>query len=135
MKAVIYYSWSGKTEQKAKAYAMEQGAELFAIKDQKRPGTLAAYTAGCFAAMRMQKKPIEPLDIPFERFDEITVMAPVWAGHPAPAALAALDELPAGKNVRVIMVSGGGKSSCRDKVAEIVRGKGCKFIDFQDIKG
>jgi hypothetical protein len=62
-------------------------------------------------------------------------MAPVWAGHPAPAINTVFDALPVGKEVAVVLVSGSGKSLCRKKVRAIVRGKGCQLVGYKDIRG
>lgn len=132
--AVIFYSWSGRTEQLAKARAEKEDAKLYEIKDKNKSGALKAYTAGCFAAMRMKRTPILPLTISLSDYDRIVIMAPIWAGHPAPAINAVFDALPSGKEVTVCMVSGGGKSGCREKIQALVSGKGCKLAIYEDIK-
>ena len=132
--AVIFYSWSGRTEQLAKARAAKEDAQLYEIKDKNKPRALKVYTAGCFAAMRMKRTPIQPLTVPLDEYDKIIVMAPVWAGHPAPAINTVFDMLPSGKEVEICMVSASGKSSCRDKVEALVHGKGCKLIGYEDIQ-
>lgn len=134
-KVVVFYSWSGKTEKLAKAYAEKIDAHLYEINDKRKPGTLKAYTLCCFAAMKMKRTPTLPLQAPLEEYDHIVIMAPVWAGHPAPAINTVFDTLPAGKEVEVRLVSGGGSSSCREKVESLVRSKGCKLMEFEDIKG
>ena len=132
---VVFYSWSGHTGKIAQARAKKESAQLYEIKDKNKPGTLKAYTAGCFAAMRMKRTPTLPLTAPLAEYDRIIIMAPVWAGHPAPAINTVFDALPAGKEVFVCMVSASGKSGCRDKVQELVRSKGCKMMGCEDIKG
>jgi len=132
---VVFYSWSGHTEQLAKACAEKEGAQLYEIKDKQKPGTLKAYTIGCFAAMRMKRTPTLPFEAPLGEYDRIIIMAPVWAGHPAPAVNTVFDALSSGKEVMVCMVSGSGKSGCKDKVQALIRGMGCKLIGYEDIKG
>lgn len=131
--AVIFYSWSGHTKALAQEKARLDGAALFEIEDEKRPGALKAYTAGCLAALRMKPALVKPFHIPFEAFDRIVIMAPVWAGHPAPAVNALWSELPAGKDVCFCAVSASGSSSCRDKVKDIVNRKGCMLSGYEDI--
>lgn len=132
--AIVFYSWSGHTAQLAKARAEKEGAALYEIKDKSRPGALGAYTAGCFAAMRMKRTPTLPFTAPLGEYDRIIIMAPVWAGHPAPAVNTVFDALPDGKEVAVCMVSGGGKSGCREKVQALVDSKGCKLAGYEDIR-
>lgn len=134
-KVVVFYSWSGKTEKLAKAYAEETDAYLYEIKDKRKPGTIRAYTAGCFSAMGMKQTPTLPLMAPMEEYERITIMAPVWAGHPAPAINSVFASLPEGREVEVLMVSASGSSSCREKVEVLVRSKGCTLVKFENIKG
>ena len=108
---VVYYSYSGNTKRIAERTAGELKAELFEIKDKKRPGKISAYVAGCFRAMSQKETPIEPVDIDFSRYDKIIVMAPIWAGHPAPAFNSLVVQLPKGTKVELHMVSGSGESN------------------------
>lgn len=133
--AVIYYSWSGHTGAIAKSRAEKEGAGLFEIKDEARPGTLKAYTIGGFQAMRMKRTPVLPFTAPLEEFDRVIIMAPVWAGYPAPAINTVFDALPSGKKVTVCLVSGSGRSGCREKITALVNSKGCELAGFEDIKG
>ena len=133
--AVIYYSWSGHTAQLAKTRAEKEEAQLIEVKDMNRPGTLKAYTAGCFAAMRMKQTAIMPLATSLGDFEKIIIMAPVWAGHPAPAVNNIFDMLPRGKAIEVIMVSGSGSCGCKEKVQALITAKGCKMTAFENIKG
>lgn len=132
---VVYYSWSGHTEQIAKGKIEKEGADLFEVKDVRKPGTLAAYTAGCFRAMRMKRAPVKPIGITLDDYERIIIMSPVWAGHPAPAIYNVFDILPAGKNVEVYMVSGSGSSGCEQKVRALVENKACRLTKYEDIKG
>ncbi len=133
--AVVFYSWTGHTRARAEARVQKENAELFEVKDAQRPGALKAYTAGCFDAMRMKRTPTQPLTAPLGEYDRIIVMAPVWAGHPAPAINTVFDTLPSGKEVVIVMVSGGGRSGCRSKVQALVESKGCKLAGYEDVRG
>lgn len=133
--AVVFYSWSGHTREAAKARAQAEDAALLEVKDLKRPGTLHAYTAGCFRAMRMKAVPTAPLGFTLDGFERIIIMAPVWAGHPAPAILAAFDALKPEQAVDVVLVSASGKSNCREKLEQLAHEKGAKVVAFEDIKG
>ncbi len=133
--ALVFYSWSGHTRTLATARAQKENAELFEIKDAQRPGALKAFTAGCFASMRMKRVPTQPFTAPLGEYGRIVIMSPVWAGHPAPAINTAFDALPAGKEVVVCLVSGGGKSACREKIQALVEEKGCTLVGYEDIRG
>ena len=127
---VVFYSYSGHT--RAKACELEEAATE--IKDVQRPGKMKAYTLGCLAAIRGRAWPIEPLPVDFADFDKFILLSPVWASNAPPAVNAFLEQLPEGKTVAVIMVSGGGKSGCREKLEARIKAKGCMLEDFEDIK-
>ena len=137
MEAVIFYSYNGHTKGLAEKRAKELGAKLIEIKETKRPSTLKAYSAGCWASLRQKKWPIIGSKCDLKQYDKITVMCPIWAGFPAPPALSIFDMLPAGKEICAIMVSASGQSNdgCKDRVKKLIEAKGCKMAGFQDIKG
>jgi hypothetical protein len=135
--AVVYYSWSGHTRLHAQARAKSEGAELYEIKDEKKPNALKAFTVGAFAAMGMKRTRTQPFTAPLGEFKHIIIMAPVWAGHPAPAINTVFNALPTGKEVTVCMVSGSGRSSSssRAKIEALITERGCTLTEFEDIKG
>ena len=133
--ALIYYSWSGHTAKYAKERAEKENAEIFAVSEKNKPGKLKAYTWGCFSAMRMKSAEIIPLTAALEDYDKIIIMAPVWAGHPAPAINAVFDLLPAGKEIDMLLISASGNSSCEEKVRQLIESKECKLVNFENIKG
>jgi len=131
---VLFYSYSGNTKKIAEQLADKEKADIFEIKDLKRPGKFKAYTAGCFAAMRGKAWPVTPVTVDIKKYGRIIMLAPIWAGSPAPAFNAALDLLPSEKAVSFIMVSGSGQSSCKEKLKEIVESKDCTMEGFEDVK-
>lgn len=133
-KLILYYSWSGTCRKHAESRTDKEGADLIEVRDIRKPGALKAYTAGCLNAMKMKPGAIEPIDANLESYDAIAVVGPVWAGHPAPAVTAALNMLPAGKDVVVAMISGSGKSGAREKVQSLVESRGSTLTKYQDIK-
>ena len=133
-KLVIYYSYTGHTRKRAERLAAKEQADLCAVTDPKRPGTFKAYTAGSLAAMRGRPWPIRGLEADLSAYDELILMAPIWAGSPAPQFNGVVDRLPAGKSVRVYAVSASGKSSCKQKVAARIQAKGCKLTGFRDLQ-
>lgn len=131
---VLYYSYSGHAKAIAEELATKESADIAEIKDVKRPGTFKAYTAGCFAAMRGKAWKVEPLTVDLSKYDKLILLAPIWAGNPAPALNAIFEQLPKGKDICLIMVSGGGKSNCRARLEAIIENKGCALESFENIK-
>ena len=131
---VLYYSYTGHTKKIAEEAAAKESAEIAEIKDVKCHGKLKSYTAGCFAAMRGKAWPIQPLEVDLAAYDRLVLLAPVWAGHPAPAMNAVLEQLPDGKTVEIKMISGSGKSGCREQIEIKIKSKGSVMEGFEDIK-
>lgn len=52
---VIYYSYTGTTKMLAEEMAEKEQADLQAVEDVNRLGTLGAYTVGIFRALRMKR--------------------------------------------------------------------------------
>lgn len=134
-KLIIFYSYGGNTRRLAQSLARKEQADLYEVKDAKRPGTLKAYTAGCVAAMSGKSTAIEPVKADLSAYDSITVMAPVWASNPAPAVNNVFDLLPSGKIVDIVMVSASGKSGAREKLRSRILARGCTMGKYEDSKG
>ena len=132
---VVFYSYTGHTKALAQELAAKEPAGLAEIKDVKRPGTLKAYTFGCFDAIRGKARPIRPLDADLRAYDCLFLLSPVWAGNPPPAVNAFLTSLPEGMSVSVKMVSASGKSACKERLEAAVKAKGGVLDGFEDIKG
>lgn len=133
---VVYYSYTGHTKGIAQTVAVREKADLLEIKEQTRPGVFSAYTKGCLRAMRRECVPIEPMKKSLSDYDKLVVMAPVWAGYPAPAINAVLGMLPAGKEIEVILVSGGGSSSekAKQSIVRQIEDLGCILLKYETIK-
>ena len=132
---IVYYSYTGNTAKMAEKLAEKRRCDVLQVKDAHRPGTLKAYTLGILAALRGKAWEIEPAQLNFEEYDFITVMAPVWAGKPAPQINGVLQALPSGKQVEVIMVSGSGESNCKQKLEKLLELKDCRMADFKNVRG
>lgn len=130
----IYYSYTGNTKRIALQLAAELGAEPYEIKDEKKLSKFKAYTWGCYKALRMQDAPVQPIHVNLDEYEKIIILAPIWAGHPAPQILAVFNLLPGGKEIAYRAVSASGASGGKDKVLLALGKKGCKSIDYQDIK-
>ena len=131
---VIFYTYSGNTKKIAEELAIKDSADIFEIKDIKRPGKLKAYTAGIIAAMKFKAWKIIPPDIEINNYDKLIMLAPVWAGNPPPAFNAMLELLPSGKFISIKMVSASGESNCEGILEIIITGKGCTLESFEDIR-
>ena len=131
---ILYYSYSGKTKALAIQKADELKTDIEEITEIKKSGKLKAYLAGVFQAVGRKKAKINPIKSELSNFDKIVVMAPVWAGHPAPAFNNIIEHLPSGKKIEVIMVSaGGGTKDSKEKTKEIITAQGCEVVDYTDI--
>ena len=138
MKAIIlYYSFSGHTKKAAEKLARSQGAELVEIQTVKPIGKFQAFVWECPRAMMRRAARIQPVTQSLKDYDMITLMAPVWASYPAPAFNAAVKLLPAGKNVQVILVSGGGAGATKRSEAgtkALIKAQGCKLLAYKDAR-
>ena len=131
---VIYYSYSGHTKSFAEKTAMDNSADIVEIKDAKRPGILKAFSAGCFAAIREKAWPIMPIEADFASYDCLILLSPIWASHVPPAVNACLALLPAGKTVSVKLISGSGKSGCKERLEAAIKAQNCTSDGIEDIK-
>ena len=131
---VIYYSFSGKTRAIAQDLAAKESYDIAEIKDVKRFGVIKAFTAGIFAAFKGKPWPIQPFTVKWTDYGRFILLSPIWAGNPPPAINAFLEILPGGKAVSVKMVSGSGKSACRERMETAITGKGCGLEGFEDIQ-
>jgi len=131
---IIYYSYTGHSKIIAEGLAAAESADIAEIKDVKRPGKLKAYLLGCPGAIRGKSWPMEALDKDMSSYDRLILLAPVWAGNPAPVVNSVLSQIPADKTVEIKMISGSGKSDCKERIEKIIENNGSKLTDFEDIK-
>jgi len=131
---VLYYSLQGSTRRAAEEEARKRGADLLEIKEAAPRSVASAYLKGCYQALNHKTVPLEPEIPSLISYDNIILMAPVWAGYPAPPFNNMIEALPVGKNVEVILLSLSGGSRCRSKVEEQVHSQGCKLAAFIDRK-
>ena len=130
---VISYSYTGNTEHLAGEYARENGLELCGITTAKKLGKVAAYTAGCFKALKGLGLPIEEPALPLSECEAAQVFAPIWAGNIAPPMNSALALLPEGTKLSLHMVSGSGGSN-QDKITERLQNMGLEVTAYADIR-
>lgn len=130
---ILYYSFTGNTRRLAEELAEGEGGDLVEFTDAKKHGTRWAFLVGCPSAMRMKGKPIAPLDVDLAAYDSVTLLSPIWAGHPPPAVNTVLGLLPAGTRLSLQFVSGGGQSA-REAIVLHCRKLGLKVEGYTDTR-
>ena len=136
MKTVIlYYSFSGKTKKLAIKKANELGADIEEITEVKKSSMLKAFTVGAFMAIKRKKAEIQPVTSVLSGYDQIIIMAPVWANKPAPAFNNIIEHLPSGKKIELFLTSGSGKTKgSTEGTKALVAARGCEVTGYTDIK-
>jgi len=132
---ILYYSFSGNTKALAVKKAGEINAALEEITETKKPSKPGAYFSGSYKAIKRRKTEINPVACDLTGYDHIIIMAPVWAGKPAPAFNNIVELVPSGKKIEIIMVSGGGgtKRSAKE-TKELFTARGCEVVNYTDVK-
>jgi hypothetical protein len=132
---ILYYSLSGSTKRLAQKLAEKENCDAVEIKERKKRNGFTAFFGGCPAAMSHKTSDIIPLDIDFSMYGKFILLAPIWAGHPAPPMNNMLEMIPGGKDVDVILVSGGGASgSSAEYIQKILHQKNAGAVSIKDIK-
>lgn len=131
---VIFYSYTGTTRTLATETAHKRSAAICEIKDLKRPPALLAFTKGAFLSRRHKASKIDILGVDFSYYDKFVLFCPIWAGNPAPPMNAVFPQIPAGKEVELNFVSGGGRSNCKAYVIDLLKKQGCRITKYRDIK-
>lgn len=136
MKSVIlYYSFGGATRAEAKKRAEASGADIFEVLEVKKRNIFSAFLPGCPQAINRKATVIQPLTIDWSAYDDVTLMAPVWAGHPAPAFNAAMELIPKDKVLHVVLCSGGGETpNSKDATIDLLRKRGYALSSYEDFK-
>ena len=127
---VIFYSYSGST---AKYAAKIENADIYEIKDLKRPGKFKTFIPGCYLSMKHGTFPIAPIAIDLGKYDKFIICAPIWAGSPAPQINNVFDLLPKDKEIELHMISGSGESS-KDGMIKWLGTKGLTITKYIDKK-
>ena len=133
--AILYYSFGGATRKEATKRAAETGADVFELTEMKKRGIFSAFLSGCPQAVSRKPSKVQPLSIDWSQYDSVTLMAPVWAGHPAPAFNAALDMIPKDKVLHVVLCSGGGETpKSKDSTIAMLRTLGFVIASYEDVR-
>jgi len=132
---VLFYSFSGNTGKLASQKAAETGADIEEIIETKKMSVLKAYTVGIYKAVKRKKTEIQPIKSRLDSYEKIIIMAPVWAGNPAPAFNSIIEMLPSGKEIELVMVSAGsGTKSSAEGTKNLITARRCEVVDYIDIK-
>ena len=133
--AILFYSFNGATRKEAAKRAEETGADVFELVEAKKRGLFSAFLSGCPQALGRKASAIQPLTIDWSLYDSVTLMAPVWAGHPAPAFNAGLALIPKGMTVNVALCSGGGETpKSKDATIALLKEKGYTVGFYEDVR-
>ena len=133
--AILYYSFGGATRKEAAKRATENGADLFELVEARKRGIFSAFLSGCPQALGRKASAIVPLSIDWSLYDSVTLMAPVWAGSPAPAFNAALPLIPKGMKVNVVLCSGGGETpKSKENTIHLLRQLGYCLASYEDVR-
>ena len=135
---ILFYSYSGHTKKVVNVFNRHNDFDVCEVFDEKRPNKFAAYTAGCFKAMKGSERKVKPLmlnetAVKFEDYEVVNIFAPIWAGHPAPSMNGALKLIPSGTKVKLFMVSASGNSN-KDLISKRVQDLGLEIVGYEDIK-
>ena len=130
---VLFYTYSGNTKKAAEKFSQDNNFDICEVLDIKKQNKFAAYTAGCFNAMKGGSRSIRELDVKFGDYEVINVFAPIWAGHPAPSMNSALKFIPKGIKVKLFMVSASGGSN-KNGITKRIQDLGLEIIGYENIK-
>jgi len=132
---ILFHSYTGKTKALAERKAAELGADIEEILDVKRPSMFSAAIIGGFRAISRKKTPIQPIKAQLDAYDKIILMSPVWGNRPTPAVNSAIEHIPSGRKVEIVMVSASGKTGkAADGTKALLYGRNCEVTDYTDVK-
>jgi len=135
MHAILYYSFGGSTRKLAEERAKAQCADVYEIREVRRRTLFGSFFPGAMHAMKRKSSAILPLGIDWDKYERVDLYAPVWAGYAAPAFNAALALVPAGKQMAIVLCSGGGETpQSKEGTIELVKQRGMQFISYEDFK-
>ena len=133
--AILYYSFNGATRKEASKRAEQSSADVFELVEVKKRGLFSAFLPGCPQALGRKASTIQPLTIDWSLYDSVTLMSPVWAGHPAPAFNSALELVPKDKVLHIVLCSGGGETpKSKDATINLLRQRGYALSSYEDVK-
>ncbi|MDR3225318.1 MAG: hypothetical protein LBT52_03350 [Clostridiales Family XIII bacterium] len=130
--AVLFYSLGGTTRTYCEKLAAEQGADVFEVKERRPHNGFTAFLPGCIQSGSGSASEIIAPGADLNKYDEIVVAGPIWAGNPAPAVNAIIGLLPQGKSVTFILLSGSGKQP-QGRAVEAIKAQGCTVKEVRGV--
>jgi len=131
---ILFYSWSGKTKTLAAEKAGEIGADIEEVTEVKKQSGFGAFFVGAPKAMKRRKTQIKPISANLENYDQIIVMAPVWAFNPAPAFNNIVEAIPSGKKIEIILISASsGTKKSAEGTKKLFTDRGCEVVNYTDV--
>jgi flavodoxin len=122
---VIYYSFEGNSALVAEQIRAAAGADIIRLEmqdDKKRTG-LAKYLWGIKLASANRKVALKPFSVNLDDYKTIIMGGPVWAGSPAPALKAFLEQADIkGKKLAFFLCHKGGKGQAPKKLKHLLPG-------------
>ena len=130
---ILYYSYGGTTKKLAEKMAEERNAELYEVKDKKRPPLIKAVFVGCACSIRQIPTAIEPIVMDMEQYDRIIIMAPIWNGNAAPPIYNVISMLPPGSLVEFYFVSKSGRSN-QAAIITMIDEAHCTIVEYINLE-
>lgn len=131
---VIFYSLTGRTHYEAKQLARELDASRYEVTERKRRTNFSASFKGRSQARRREASPIDPIAIKLDDYDKIILMSPIWGGYPAPPFNSMVKELPAGKQVEIVLTSDTGVVKDKKGLIDFVEQSGSSVVKVTVMK-
>ena len=124
--SIVYNSYSGNTRGIAEQIHGACGGDLIEVKSKEYSTRLAAYTVGCYRAIKGKYDRIEPAVIDVSGSDCVVIGTPVWGGKPTPAINGAVAILQgcSGKPAVLFATCGGGAGDSLKILAGDLEAKG-----------
>ena len=133
---ILYYTFKGSSRKEANRLAeKEENTTVYEVKEQKKRTMLTAFFSGCPKAARRKGTKIQSLDCNLKEYDKIIIVAPIWAGYPAPAFNSIVELLPSGKKVEIYVCSSSGQApNSKEGTCKLINDKGCELVGYHDVK-
>ena len=133
---ILYYTFGGRSREEANRLAeTEENATVCEVKEKRKRNLLTAFFSGCPKAMKRSCVKIRPLDCNPEEFEKIILIAPIWAGFPAPAFNSMVELLPTGKKVELYLCSSSGEApKSKEGTCQLIKDKDCELLSYHDVK-
>jgi len=114
--------------------AGETGADIEEITEEKKVSLIGSFFIGAPSAIKRKTVKIKPIAANLNNYEQIIIMAPVWASHPAPAFNNIVEAIPSGKKIEIIMISaGGGTMKSAEGTKKLFTDRGCEVVNYTDV--